>query len=54
MELGVTDAFDPEQNVLGGAKLLKQLMNRYSGDLSMTLSAYNAGTRPVDAASGCL
>jgi soluble lytic murein transglycosylase-like protein len=52
MELGVTDAFDPEQNVLGGAKLLKQLMNRYSGDLSMTLSAYNAGTRPVDAASG--
>jgi len=51
-ELGVRDAFDPEQNVLGGAKLLKQLMNRYSGDLSMTLSAYNAGTRPVDAAAG--
>jgi soluble lytic murein transglycosylase-like protein len=51
-ELGVKDAFDPEQNVLGGAKLLKQLMNRYSGDLSLTLSAYNAGTRPVDAAAG--
>lgn len=51
-EMGVRDAFDPEQNVLGGAKLLKQLMDRYSGDLSMTLSAYNAGTRPVDAASG--
>jgi soluble lytic murein transglycosylase-like protein len=51
-ELGVKDAFDPEQNVLGGAKLLKQLMDRYSGDLSMTLSAYNAGTRPVDAAAG--
>jgi soluble lytic murein transglycosylase-like protein len=51
-DLGVTNAFDPEQNVLGGAKLLKQLMNRYSGDLSMTLSAYNAGTRPVDAAAG--
>jgi len=51
-EMGVKDAFDPEQNVLGGAKLLKQLMDRYSGDLSMTLSAYNAGTRPVDAASG--
>lgn len=50
--LGVKDAFDPEQNVLGGAKLLKQLMDRYSGDLSMTLSAYNAGVRPVDAASG--
>jgi soluble lytic murein transglycosylase-like protein len=51
-ELGVKDAFDPEQNVLGGAKLLKQLMDRYRGDLSMTLSAYNAGTRPVDSAAG--
>jgi soluble lytic murein transglycosylase-like protein len=51
-EMGVKDAFDPEENVLGGAKLLKQLMDRYSGDLRMTLSAYNAGTRPVDAASG--
>jgi soluble lytic murein transglycosylase-like protein len=51
-ELGVRDAFDPEQNVLGGAKLLRQLMDRYRGDLSMTLSAYNAGTRPVDAAAG--
>jgi soluble lytic murein transglycosylase-like protein len=51
-ELGVKDAFDPEQNVLGGARLLKQLMDRYGGDLSMTLSAYNAGVRPVDAAGG--
>ena len=51
-EMGVRDAFDPEENVLGGAKLLKQLMDRYSGDLSMTLSAYNAGTRPVDAGAG--
>jgi soluble lytic murein transglycosylase-like protein len=51
-QLGVNNAFDPEQNVLGGAKLLKQLMDRYGGDLSMTLSAYNAGTRQVDAVSG--
>ncbi len=51
-EFGVTDAFDPEQNVLGGAKLLKQLLGRYSGDLSLTLSAYNAGTRPVDSVMG--
>lgn len=50
--LGVEDAFDPEQNVLGGARLLKQLMDRYSGDLNMTLSTYNAGVRPVDAAMG--
>lgn len=51
-EFGVADAFDPEQNVLGGARLLKQLLDRYNGDLSMTLSAYNAGVRPVDAAGG--
>jgi len=51
-ELGVQDAFDPEQNVIGGARLLNQLLNRYGGDLSMTLSAYNAGVRPVDAAGG--
>jgi soluble lytic murein transglycosylase-like protein len=49
-ELGVTDAFDPEANVLGGARLLKLLLDRYGGDLSLTLSAYNAGTRKVDAA----
>jgi soluble lytic murein transglycosylase-like protein len=50
--LGVTDAFDPEANVLGGARLLKQLLEHYGGDLSLTLSAYNAGTRKVDAAMG--
>jgi soluble lytic murein transglycosylase-like protein len=51
-DLGVKDAFDPEANVMGGARLLKQLMERYGGDLSMTLSAYNAGSRRVDAAMG--
>jgi len=49
-ELGVADAFDPQANVLGGARLLKLLLDRYGGDLSLTLSAYNAGTRKVDAA----
>ena len=47
-ELGVNNAFDPEQNVLAGATLLSQLMNHYGGDLNMTLSAYNAGARRVD------
>jgi soluble lytic murein transglycosylase-like protein len=50
--LGVTDAFNPEANVLGGATLLKQLLERYGGDLSLTLSAYNAGLSKVDAATG--
>ena len=51
-DLGVANAFDPEANVLGGATLLKQLMDRYGGDLSLTLSAYNAGPGKVDAAMG--
>jgi soluble lytic murein transglycosylase-like protein len=50
--LGVTDSFDLQQNVFGGAKLLRELMDRYEGNLRMTLSAYNAGVRPVDAAAG--
>jgi soluble lytic murein transglycosylase-like protein len=51
-DLGVTNPFDPEENILGGATLLKQLMDRYGGDLKLTLSAYNAGPGKVDAATG--
>jgi len=41
--LGVTDAFDPEQNIQAGSRYLKQLMNRYGGDTSLALAAYNWG-----------
>jgi hypothetical protein len=41
--LGVTDSYDAEQNIMGGAKLLKQLLDKYNGDLDLTLAAYNAG-----------
>lgn len=41
-ELGVTDPFDPEQNVLGGAKYLKQNFNQF-GSWDLALAAYNAG-----------
>jgi hypothetical protein len=51
-DLGVKDPFEPEANVVGGATLLKQLMDRYGGDLSLTLGAYNAGPGKVDAAMG--
>jgi soluble lytic murein transglycosylase-like protein len=51
-DLGVKNPFDPTDNVLGGARLLRQLLNRYDGDLSLTLSAYNAGAGRVDAAMG--
>jgi soluble lytic murein transglycosylase-like protein len=51
-DLGVKNIFDPTENVMGGARLLRQLLNRYDGDLSMTLGAYNAGAGRVDAAMG--
>lgn len=41
--LGVRDAFDPRQNVLGGAKYLRELYDQFDGNLEMTLGAYNAG-----------
>jgi soluble lytic murein transglycosylase-like protein len=50
--LGVTDSFDPVQNVFGGAKLLRSLLDRYQGNLSLALAAYNAGPGAVDTYGG--
>ncbi|MBH23164.1 MAG: hypothetical protein CMH57_01635 [Myxococcales bacterium] len=50
--LGVKDAFDPRQNIFGGAKLLRMLTNRYNGDINLLLSAYNAGEGAVDRYDG--
>lgn len=48
----VRDAYDPEQNIAGGTRHLRYLMDRYRGDLDLVLAAYNAGTRPVDEVKG--
>jgi hypothetical protein len=47
-ELGVQDSFDPRQNLLGGSQYLKQLLNKYDGDLDSALAAYNWGQGNVD------
>jgi soluble lytic murein transglycosylase-like protein len=44
----VSDPFDPKQNVDAGAALLKQLLDKYKGDLNLALGAYNAGANTVD------
>ncbi len=49
---GVGNPFDPAQNVEGGTTYLKTLLDRYNGDLSKTLAAYNAGEHAVDANRG--
>jgi soluble lytic murein transglycosylase-like protein len=51
-QFGVADPFDPKQNIQAGAKLIKQLLTRYSGDVSKALAAYNAGPTRVDRADG--
>jgi soluble lytic murein transglycosylase-like protein len=51
-DLGIIDPFDAASNVDGGARFLKQLLDRYSGDIPKALGAYNAGPATVDAVGG--
>ncbi len=51
-QFGVRDALDPKQNVQAGARLLRQLIERYAGDLPSALAAYNAGPGTVDQHGG--
>lgn len=46
-ELGVTDSYDPYQNIMGGAKYISQMLQKYDGDISLALAAYNAGSNNV-------
>ncbi len=51
-QFDVTDPLDAGQSLEAGTKLLKQLLDRYHGDLPLALSAYNAGAGRVDKAGG--
>ncbi len=51
-ELGVSDAYNAHDNILGGAKLISQLLQKYNGSISLALAAYNAGSGNVDKYGG--
>lgn len=49
---GVFNAFDPQANVLGGCRYMRELLDRYHDNVSLALAAYNAGPGAVDASRG--
>ena len=46
-ELGVTDSFDINQNIDGGAQYLRRMLDRFGGNIKKALAAYNAGPGTV-------
>jgi|SRR5687767_1462209 len=47
LELGVTDPFDPRENVMAGARHLRRLLDAHGGDVTLALASYNAGEGTV-------
>jgi soluble lytic murein transglycosylase-like protein len=51
-ELGVTDAYDPRQNIAGGTRYIRGLLDRFHGDAARAVAAYNAGPGTVEKYGG--
>lgn len=51
-DLGVSDPYDAEQNINGGAKYISSLLKKYGGDVDLALAAYNAGPGNVEKYGG--
>jgi soluble lytic murein transglycosylase-like protein len=47
-ELGVEHVFDPRENIMAGARYLRQLLDRHHGNVKLTIASYNAGPGAVD------
>lgn len=50
--MGVKDVWNPQQNINGGAKYLKQLLDRFNGDTTLAVASYNAGPKAVEKHQG--
>jgi len=51
-EMGVSNAFDPRENIMGGVRYLKRLLDYHDGDLDLALASYNAGPANVERYGG--
>ena len=51
-EMGVSNAFDPRENIMGGVRYLKRLLDYHEGDLDLALASYNAGPANVERYGG--